>query len=120
LQTRSKSKLPAVPSSETYKQAFLKLRNSISEKQMQMLRAHYRATNHSITATDLAKAAGYKSFQTANLQYGKLGRKLRDVMEYTAEGQASYVLASFLPPNAEGNTEWLLIMHAEVAGHWNI
>jgi|SRR5215213_4181988 len=111
----AKSNLPPVPSTESYKEALLRIRGTMPEKHLQMLLAHYGAPNHTITATELAKAVGYKGFQAVNLQYGQLGRKLRDVMGYAAEGQASYVIASFLPPGAEGNPDWLWIMHPEIA-----
>lgn len=111
----AKSKLPPVPSPESYKEALLRLRYTLPQKHLQMLIAHYHSPNHTVTATQLAKAVGYKSFRAVNLQYGQLGRKLRDIMEYGAEGPTSYVIASFLPPGAEGNAEWLWIMHREVA-----
>jgi hypothetical protein len=82
----AKSKLPPLPPPESYKEALLRIRDTLPEKHLQMLLAHYRAPNHTITATELAEAVGYKSFQAVNLQYGQLGRKLRDVMEYAAEG----------------------------------
>jgi hypothetical protein len=46
----------------------------ITEGQQKMLRAHYRAPERTITAAQLAKAAGYVDFRGANAQYGILGR----------------------------------------------
>ena len=44
--------------------------------QYAMLKAHYKAINHTITSTRLAGAAGYKGYQAANLWYGKLGKSI--------------------------------------------
>ena len=41
-----------------------------------MLRAHLKAVDQRITATELAKAAGYANYSAANLQYGLLGAML--------------------------------------------
>lgn len=46
----------------------------ITEGQRRMLAAHYRAPNKIITATQLAKAAGYADYRGANIQYGALGK----------------------------------------------
>lgn len=82
---------------------------------MDMLCAQYRAPDHSLTATELAQAAGYQSFHGANLQYGKMGTLLREVLDYWDEGgQASYVLSFFYPPNSRGNSDWLFAMHGNV------
>ncbi|MEX3686462.1 hypothetical protein AB3X91_07610 [Paraburkholderia sp. BR14263] len=46
----------------------------LSTGQLKMLQAHYRAPDRIITATELAKAAGYSNYSGANLQYGNLGK----------------------------------------------
>ena len=61
---------------EEYKKALLACRNQISEAQLKMLTAHYKADHHAITATQLAKAARYPSFASANLHYGLLGKEI--------------------------------------------
>ncbi len=108
------SRVPApLPSVLEYKDAFRAV--DLSEGQRAMLRAHYLAPNHTITSTDLADAAGYKGWQGANLQYGLLGKKLRDILNYfDAYGQESYVLAEFYQPGTRGNIDWLWVMHANV------
>ena len=71
---------------------------------------------HTLTARQLANAAGYKGFQGTNLQYGKIGTKLRKVLNYWGDGgQMSYVLSSFLGPIRANKEEWSFIMHKEVA-----
>jgi hypothetical protein len=68
--------LPDIPSAEQYKAAFLAIRNVITEKQLEMLRAHFHAPKHTITSTKMSETVGYASYKAANLQYGILGRRL--------------------------------------------
>ena len=103
-----------LPSVLEYKDALRAI--NMSAGQRDMLRAHYLAPNYTITATELADAAGYKGFQGANLQYGLMGKKLRYELNYfDTYGQESYVLAEFYQPGARGNTDWLFVMHPVVA-----
>ena len=41
-----------------------------------MIKAHYRAPNQSLTATQLADAATYAGYRAVNLQYGFVGKRL--------------------------------------------
>ncbi len=49
---------------------------NLSDNQRAMLRAHYHAPDRRITMTKLAMAVGYPNYSAANLQYGKLAKKL--------------------------------------------
>lgn len=62
-----------VPSDEKMTRAFVRIAPRMHEGQRAMLRAHLSAHDHRITATELAAAAGYRSYEAANLHYGKLG-----------------------------------------------
>jgi hypothetical protein len=107
--------LPAVPSVAKYKDAFLQIKANLTSGHVSMLKAQYDTPGHVLTARELAGAAGYKNFNAANLQYGKIGNMLRDVLNYWDDsGQASYVLSWFLRPNDVGK-EWSIVMHKEVA-----
>ena len=46
-----------------------------------MLRAHVDAPEGRISATELAEAASYASYSSANLAYGKLGRKVAEISD---------------------------------------
>ena len=61
---------------EDFKTALLASRDWITSQQHAMLKAHWLADNHTITAKQLAEAAGYPSYEVANLQYGRLGKTL--------------------------------------------
>lgn len=47
-----------------------------------MLRAHMKAAGHVLSASELAKAAGHAHYVTANGQYGRLGKKLAEALEW--------------------------------------
>lgn len=109
--------LPPLPSVAAYTTALMEMYNAdaITEKQYDMLIEHYNAPNHTITASELAAAVGYKSYSGANLQYGLLGKNLRRYLNYQGDGQESYVLAHFHAPGTAGNEDWLFVMHPTVA-----
>lgn len=52
----------------------------LTDKQQAMLKAHYRAPDRRITMTRLAAAVGYPNYAAANLQYGKLAKRLCQAM----------------------------------------
>lgn len=59
-----------------YARALQAILGDLSLGQIQMLQAHYRAPNRVMSASELAKAAGYTNFSAANLQYGNVGKAL--------------------------------------------
>ena len=54
--------LPPIPTVAAYKAALPRFIEAISDSQITMPRAQYLAPQHAMTATDLAQAAGYRSF----------------------------------------------------------
>ena len=66
---------------------------TISKGQDAMLHAHLRAPDMCLTATELAAAAGSDHYETANSQYGKLGKKLAEELEWS-------------PPTYDEQTIW--------------
>ncbi|NJL55625.1 hypothetical protein HC928_10815 [bacterium] len=103
-----------MPSVAAYKHGLQQLEQEgrIPDSHRDMLIRHYMAPNHTITATELAKAVGYKRFNAVNLQYGTLGRNLLEIMNWHVSGQSSYIIASFYPCETG---EWLWIMHENLA-----
>ena len=65
----------------------------ISKGQDAMLHAHLRAPDMILTATQLAKAAGSDHYEAANSQYGKLGKKRADQLDWS-------------PPHVNGGAIW--------------
>jgi len=108
--------LPPIPSVAQYKAALSAIREQLSDGHKAMLRAQYRAPERTLTASELAVAAQYRSYHGTNLQYGKMSVRLRAVLGYWDDGgAASYVFSRFTPPGAAGNPEWLFVMHDAVA-----
>lgn len=71
---------------DEFKAALLTLRDKhLPPSHFAMLRAQCRAPNTAITATDLAKAAGYESYHAANLQYGILACNLAGILTFTPQ-----------------------------------
>jgi len=69
---------PRIPHVRAYKHALQDLRSHLSDGQFAMLYAQYLAPAHTMTATELATAACYKSYHGANLQYGLMSYRLRE------------------------------------------
>jgi 5-methylcytosine-specific restriction enzyme A len=109
------ARFPPIPSVAHYKAALNAARGQLSDGQLAMLRAQYFAPERTLTASQLAAAANYRSYHGANLQYGRMSLLLRHVLGYWEDGVASYVLSWFVPPGAAGNHEWLFVMHEAVA-----
>ena len=55
----------------------------VNQKWVKLLRTHYHASNRTISATQLAKTVGYGGYQGVNLQYGKLGYEIEQLLHYT-------------------------------------
>lgn len=81
---------------EQFKTALLTVRDKvgISDTDLAMLRAHYRAPNHTISTARLAQDVGYPNFSSVNLQYGILAHHVADALHIT------------LPPSPSGNPHW--------------
>ena len=69
---------------EDYKKTYLALQREgrITENQRIILRAHYRAPDHVVTANQLAEIVGYASYRGVNLWYGKLGKLVAEEIGY--------------------------------------
>ncbi len=114
-----KGKTMSVITSEQYQEGLNTI--SLSEPQKKMLKAHYNVVNRSITYTELAKAAGYDSYETANSQYGRLGRTLGESVGFKfvealpdRPGELFYS-SSIGQGNHYTNGDFQLVMHHELA-----
>lgn len=92
------------PTANDYKQAFLAISNQMTKSHKLMLKAHYHAPVQTITATELAQAAGYENYNGANLQYARIGELIANHLNH-------------LPPEREDNGKpfwsWML-----ASGYW--
>lgn len=112
---------------EDYQRALVGIKKTLTAGQWAMLEAQYHAPKQTITAMQLAGAAGYRSYHGANLQYAMVGQKIADFLHYTPVEHAgsrqpfwSSVLAdgywSANPDTESGNGKtWYWVLRAELA-----
>ena len=100
-----------------YVAAFRKIRSSLKPPQLAVLRAQLSAPANLITSTEMADAAGFKSWQPANLAYGKIGTMLRDALGSKGQfpGQRSHALSWVFKPELPKWPHWRIQMHPQVA-----
>jgi hypothetical protein len=68
------------PTRNQFCDALERIQEEITPGQMKMLRAHFLARGHTMSAGELAKKVGYKSYSGTNVQYGTFGSKLREAL----------------------------------------
>ncbi len=69
---------------EQFKAALKAVKNGDwPESHLEMLRAQFAAPDHTITATQLAKAAKFHNYNGANLQYGTMASHFARELGYT-------------------------------------
>ncbi|MBJ6749884.1 hypothetical protein [Geomonas anaerohicana] len=110
-----------IASVQSFEKALYCLRNegSLSATDIKMLTAQYRARHSTITATELAKAAGFSHYSAANIHYGKLAHRIADRLGFNppkggSDGRALYWTAlSYSESKPAG--EFRFIMRPELA-----
>ncbi len=103
------------PKSADFRNALEGLGKSLNSKHREMLRTHFLAPAHKLTARQMAEKIGYAGYAAANLHYGRLGRLLGKKLGLPEEDCHIGVLVDFVRPNTEGNSEWIWILHPELA-----
>jgi hypothetical protein len=76
---------------------------------------HYTAKGRVCTMTNLARAAGYKSYGGVNLQYGKLAYQIAEILNIGVPPTALLLLAEFVGPKTQSNAHWQIVMRPEFA-----
>lgn len=103
------------------RQSFLNIESRLSSGQKAMLRQHLKAENMCLTATQLAKAAGYKQYSGANLQYGLLGAMLYGemprVLPLRANGTPimTFMIAEDVDMTQSSEEQWIWRMRKDIA-----
>jgi predicted HNH restriction endonuclease len=109
---------PVYPDVVSYVVALRQVIANAPESHIAMLRAHRSAVDQIISATELARAAGYDSFHAANLQYGIFANKICELLRfvppvgYSGEPSPTHVLAS--PYRRGPRAEWVWKMRQPV------
>lgn len=106
-----------LPSVADYRMALAAALADAPDGHRAMLVAHLNAEEHRITATELARAAGYVGYEAANLQYGKLARRVCEALHVappvgnSGEPTFTYVLATSMKMP---NQDWVWTLHEVV------
>jgi hypothetical protein len=108
------------PTVQAYVDALRSILPSLSDKHLKMLRAHSSAPDRSLTATQLAKAAGYANYNAVNLQYGLVGKllweELPTVLPTTPDCTPIFTFAIAEAGNRDApEDQWVWQLRAEVA-----
>jgi len=104
-----------VPAASEYKTALLACRGRLlTDKQLVMLKQNYYARDHTVVAGDLARTAGFSTFSSANLQYGKYAGHLCAALNVKPPGSNLAILVRFSGAERtnDENIQWTL--HPEV------
>ncbi len=117
-QEATKGRKMDVISKDQYLEALKSIEMDANQKRMLM--EHFNAPNRSITYSELADAPGYKTHGGANLQYGKLAKKIGDFVGFdyidskVRQGKKFHGSAIGMQnPYTEGDFQ--LVMHHELA-----
>jgi 5-methylcytosine-specific restriction protein A len=123
--TRTANRQSSVPSApqgypdvSSYVTALRQLIATAPPTHIAMLRAHRQAVDQTVSATELARAAGYESFHAANLQYGIFANKVCDLLDFvppignSGEPSPTHVLAA--PYRRGPRAEWVWKMRTPV------
>lgn len=110
----------AVATAAQYRDALLAIRDQLTSNMLTMLEFQYRAPNRTVTATTLARAMGYPTYQPANRQYGELGKLIADFLNYSPprrpDGTHRYwTTLSTDNPDLDEEGDWEYVMRPELA-----
>src|SRR5258708_17892221 len=84
-------------------------------RQLDFLRAHYRATGRVMTMSRLADAAGYGNYGGVNLQYGGLASRIAKVLKRPTPTTKVALLVDFIDRRSISNKDWVLLMKPSFA-----
>jgi hypothetical protein len=110
-----------VPTAEEFADAFARLESKIGQHHWLMLKALLGAPDRTLTSTQIAAAAGYPSFASANAHLGTLARMIAEDLSYRPKTRAdgspiwTMTLATGADPNVhEDDGPWRWTMRPQV------
>ena len=92
------------PSATQYAQVLQNIEPLLSSRQRQMLTGHAMASDQTLSMEEIATLAGYDTYSSANLHYGKLGGLLGQELGLTGQDFNVYAIADFESPSAHPQT----------------
>lgn len=112
-----------VPTAAEFAEALELMAGDLPDGHRGMLRAHRCAPGRTLTSREIARAGGYADFEAANLQYGLLGRRIAELLNYRPDRRRSdnqpiwtKTLAAGQPHQASGLWTWT--MHENSPRQW--
>jgi predicted HNH restriction endonuclease len=112
---RKQRKAPYIGTVDDYVGAFQTIK--LGEREKRMLHAHAHTEGRTLTATQIANAAGYEGHQQTNSQYGKLARRVAEAAGLARidgeDGEDAWTFALATGEREEGE-HWRWTMHPEV------
>ena len=120
-ETRLAARQGGVPTADEYGDAFAVLGQKVRKHHWKMLLAHFGAPSATVTAAELAEAAGYPRYQAANLHYGALGRMVAEQLAFEppveVDGTRNWIatLADGRTNRSDDPAEWRWTLREEVA-----
>lgn len=109
------------PTAEQYAMAFTAVGPKIAKYHWDMLDALLHAENRTLTAAEIAAAAGYKSHSSVNEKLGRLGHMIADALNYRpppASNDEIYWTATLAVPVEHGEQRfWTWTLRPEVAAY---
>jgi hypothetical protein len=103
------------PTAEEYRNAFAAVQDQVTVKQLLLLQRHYDAPGRTTTARRLGAAVKYQDWRGVNLQYGGLATKVCGALDVEVDGDALFVLATFVRDPSIDQGECQLAMRVQVA-----
>ena len=98
-----------IPSVAQYRRAFASL-GGFRDYQKSMLDAHLAAPDNILTATELANAAGYDAYASANYLYGTLGKRIAEILGWSppkrSDGTPIWTYALAFDADEEAKGPW--------------
>jgi hypothetical protein len=104
-----------LPKAEDFAAAFDVIADDIRPNLRKLLLAHHHSPKRTSTAAKLAKAAGYKSWSSANLQYGKLARQVGEVLSFRPSDEYAIAVLVTWKGKSQPSEHLKLIMRPQVA-----
>lgn len=101
---------PQTPTPSQYVDSLRRV-GDLSDNLVLMLRLHYHAKDRTTTAHELALATGYTHRSVANSLYGRLGRKLGELLNFNPNNERVGTIVTFSKPDGY----WLWTMRPEFA-----
>ncbi len=84
----------------------------VSDKEHEVLLAHFRSPDHTASTQSIAETLGYRSYGPVNSVYARLSRRVAEqlgVLQKPAEGFWLFVLADWADPEpVTGHTQFVL------------